>query len=169
VDSPSRLSPRGQRNLTHWSMKGIMVKVELVTDEHPGGSAVDESGENLRRVAKLGVEDERPSGLWAELLESVEMVGGADRGGDIKGDGLWGLHGLAVKVKGEIPPINVRIGGAEPGETQDEGGRSMQAGHEQLEVLPLTVGKGEGGLHIVSDVTSRSGAAIKEGEADGEG
>ncbi|KAG6867482.1 hypothetical protein C0993_002280 [Termitomyces sp. T159_Od127] len=146
-----------------------MVKVELVTDKCPSGLAVNEGGENLRRFAKSGIEDKQPSGLQAELWGSVGMVGSADWGGDIEGNGLQGLHGLVVKVEGEVLPINVGVGGAEPGETQDKGGGSMQTGYEQPEVLLLTIGKGEGGLHVVGDVTSGGGAAVKEGEADGKG
>ncbi|KAG6884598.1 hypothetical protein C0993_009727 [Termitomyces sp. T159_Od127] len=108
---------------------------------------------------------------WADfkLQRSVGMFGSADQGGDIKGDGLWELRGVAVKVEGEVPPIDAGVGGAEPRKAQDEGGGGMQTGHKQPEVLPLTVGKGEGGLHIVGDVTGGGGAAIKEGEADGKG
>ncbi|KAG6875978.1 hypothetical protein C0993_006470 [Termitomyces sp. T159_Od127] len=146
-----------------------MVKVELVTDKHPSGPAVDKGGENLRRFAKSGVEDKRLSELQAELQGSVEMVGGADWGGDIEGDGLWVLCGLAVKVEGEVPPIDAGVGGVEPGEAQDEGGRGVQMGHKQPEILPLTVGEGEGGLHVVSDVIGGGGAAVKEGEVDGKG
>ncbi|KAG6863473.1 hypothetical protein C0993_011351 [Termitomyces sp. T159_Od127] len=146
-----------------------MVKVELVTNKRPGGPTVDESSENLRRFAESGVEDERPSRLRAELQGSVGMVSGADRSSDIEGDGLRGLYGLAVKVEDEIPPIDAGVGGAEPGEIQDKEGGSMQTDHKQLEVLPLTIGEGKGGLHIVGDVTGGGGAAVEEGEADGKG
>ncbi|KAG6897126.1 hypothetical protein C0993_007775 [Termitomyces sp. T159_Od127] len=146
-----------------------MVKVELVTDKRPGGPAVNEGGENLRRFAKSGVEDERLSKLQAELQGSVGMVSGADWGGDIEGDGLWVLCGLAVKVEDEVPPIDAGVGGVEPGEAQDEGGGGVQMGHEQLKVLPLTIGESEGGLHVVSDVTGGDRAAIEEGEVDGKG
>ncbi|KAG6894373.1 hypothetical protein C0993_011694 [Termitomyces sp. T159_Od127] len=78
------------------------------------------------------------------------VVGSTDQGGDIKGNGLQVLQGLAVKVEGEILPINTGVGGAKPEETQDEGNRD------------------EGGLYIVSDVVGKGRAAVKEGEVDEE-
>ncbi|KAG6884029.1 hypothetical protein C0993_001992 [Termitomyces sp. T159_Od127] len=146
-----------------------MGEVKLITDEHSGGPAVNEDGEDLGGIAESGIEDKQPGGLQAELQGSVRIVSSADQGGDIERDGLWALQGLAIKVECEVPPIDMRVGGAEPREAQDEGGRGVQTDHEQLKVLPLTVSEGEGGLHVVGDVTSGGGATIKEDEVDGEG
>ncbi|KAG6867485.1 hypothetical protein C0993_002227 [Termitomyces sp. T159_Od127] len=101
------------------------------------------------------------------MERSVGVVGSANQGGDIKGNEFQALWGLPVKVEGEMLPVNVEVGGTKPEKAQDEGCRGMQISHKQLKVLPLTVVKGEGDLHIVSDVTSGGGAAFKEEEVDG--
>ncbi|KAG6883967.1 hypothetical protein C0993_002383 [Termitomyces sp. T159_Od127] len=149
-------------------IKVVVEKIKLVTNKHVSSPTVDEGGKDFEGVTESGV-NESLSRLQAELQGSVRAIGSADQGSDIKGDGLWTLQGLPVKVEGEMLPVNVRVGGAKPEEAQDEGSRGMQMGHKQPKVLLLAIGKGEGGLHIVSDVTSEGGAAIKEGEVDGNG
>ncbi|KAG6877373.1 hypothetical protein C0993_008009 [Termitomyces sp. T159_Od127] len=152
-----------------WSIEGVMGEVELVTNKHAGGPTVNEGSEDLWGVSELGINDEQPGRLQAELQGGVEVVSGAGWGSDIEGNGLQVLPGLVVKVEGEMFPVNMEVSEVEPGEAQDKGGGCMQMGHEQPEVLPLTVGKGESGLYIVSDNISGGRAAIKEGEVDGEG
>ncbi|KAG6895354.1 hypothetical protein C0993_009666 [Termitomyces sp. T159_Od127] len=82
----------------YWSIKGVMDEVELVTGKRSSGPAVDKSSEDLRGFTELGIEDKQPGRLQAELRKSVGVVGNTDWSGDIKGDGLWALQGLAVKV-----------------------------------------------------------------------
>ncbi|KAG6875583.1 hypothetical protein C0993_008469 [Termitomyces sp. T159_Od127] len=98
-----------------------MSEVELVTDKCSGGPAVNEGGEDLEGFAELDIEVNNQ----VDFEQSCGRVWSAGQGGDIKGDGLWVLQSLAVKVEGEILPIYAGVGGVKPGEAQDEGGGGM--------------------------------------------
>ncbi|KAG6881392.1 hypothetical protein C0993_001661, partial [Termitomyces sp. T159_Od127] len=102
--------------------------VKLVTNKYASGSTINEGSEDLWGVAKLSINDKRLGGLQANLQRSVEVVGGTDQGSDIEGNGLRVL-------------IHTEVGGAKPGEAQDEGGRGMQTGHKQPKILLLTIGR----------------------------
>lgn len=107
-----------------------MGEVEVVTDDHSGGPALDEGRELLRVGAEMYMNHERLSGSGVEaksfLWRMLRVLWTRHGRWGLEEDGF--LSCTVVKDEHESLLIDPGVCSAQPGESEDKGGSSVEFG-----------------------------------------